>query len=320
MSTAVKVVIVGATGKTGSSVVNGLLASETNFDITALARPSSVSSEANNALRGRGVHVVAADLTGPKEELVKILTGADVVISCIVFSSFNDQIPLAEAAKEAGVKRFVPCDFATPAPRGVMILQDQKQDILAAVQRLYLPYTVIDVGWWSLQYVPAVPSGRTKHVIIDVVNVRPGDGTVPISFTDLPDIGVYVAKIIVDPRTLNKKVLAYTEALSTNQVDELVEEISGEKAIRTPLSADMIRSAMSSARDMLAKNPADDFTRFTLLVNEYINSWGLRGDSAPESAKYLGYLDFKELYPGVQGKTFRTIIQEVLDGKRKAGE
>ncbi|KAI1444139.1 NAD(P)-binding protein [Annulohypoxylon stygium] len=319
MSTNFKVVIVGATGKTGNSIVNGLLASETSFDITALSRPSSIDNEANNALKSRGIRVVAADLTGPREELVKILTGADAVISCIVFTSLNDQIPLAEAAKEAGVKRFVPCNFATPAPRGVMTMHDQKDDILAAVQRLYLPYTVIDVGWWSLQAVPALASGRTKHVVIEPVNIRPGDGAVPIAYTDLPDIGTYVAKIVVDPRTLNKKVFAYTEVLSTNQVDQLIEELSGEKAIRKHLSEETIRDAISSARSVLANNPTDHSTRFNLLLNEYVNSWGLRGDNTPESAKYLGYLDLHELYPGVKGKTFRTIITEVLDGKRKEG-
>ncbi|KAI2465041.1 NAD(P)-binding protein [Annulohypoxylon bovei var. microspora] len=317
MSTAVKVVIVGATGKTGKEIVDGLLASETNFDITALARPSSIGSAANNALKSRGVHVAAVDLTGPKEKLVKVLTGIDVVISCIVFSSLNDQIPLVEAAKQAGVKRFVPCDFATPAPRGVMWLRDQKDDVLAAIQRLYLPYTVIDVGWWSSQSVPAIPSGRTDHVVIDVMNILPGDGTVPIAYTDAPDIGHYVAKIIADPRTLNKKVFAYTEVLSTNQVDKLTEELSGEKPIRNHLSADKIRGDIASERSVLANDPTDASTRFSLLVNEYVDSWGLRGDNTPESAKYLGYLDFKELYPDVSGNTMRTVIQEVLDGKRK---
>ncbi|KAI0888538.1 NAD(P)-binding protein [Annulohypoxylon maeteangense] len=316
MSTAVKVAIVGATGKTGSSIVNGLLASETKFDITALARPASVDNEAHNALRNRGIHVVSADLTGPKEELVKTLTGIDVVISCIVYNGLSDQIPLAEAAKEAGVKRFVPCDFSTPTTRGVMTMHDQKSDILASVQRLYLPYTVIDVGWWSLQGIPAVASGRTKHVVRELINVLPGDGTVPIAYTDLPDIGTYVAKIIVDPRTLNRKVFAYTEVLSTNQVDELVEELSGEKAIRKHLSAETVRDAIASAHAALAKDPTDQSTRFNLLLNEYVNCWGLRGDNTPEYAKYLGYLDFKELYPGVTGKTLRTIIAEVLDGKR----
>ena len=90
-----------------------------------MSRESSIDSAANKSLRDRGVKVVATDLTGPQEALVSILTGIDVVVSCIVFSSIHDQVPLAEAAKKAGVKRFVPCNFGTPAPRGAMWLNDQ---------------------------------------------------------------------------------------------------------------------------------------------------------------------------------------------------
>ncbi|KAI1098732.1 NAD(P)-binding protein, partial [Jackrogersella minutella] len=318
MSTVIRVGIVGATGRTGKSVVDGLLASETNFDIIALSRPSSIDSAANGALKSRGISVVAADLTGPKENLVKVLAGIDVIVSCIVYSSVLDQIPLAEAAKQAGVKRFVPCNFSTSAPRGVARMHDEKHDVIAAIQRLYLPYTVVDVGWWSEQAVPALASGRTDYAVVKPMNVLPGDGTVPIAYTDSPDIGTYVAKIIADPRTLNKKVFAYTEVLTTNQVDELMEELSGEKAIRTHLSADDINTELASLRSAVKKDPADSSAKFSLLLIEYINTWGLRGDNTPESAKYLGYLDFKELYPGVSGKTMRSIFQEVLAGKGKA--
>ena len=41
----------------------------------------------------------------------------------------------------------------------------------------------------------------------------------------------------------------------------------------------------------------------------------MRGACTPESAKYLGYLDFKELYPDVTGNTFRDIYTDVLAGK-----
>lgn len=316
MSTQIKVAVVGATGRTGKSVTDGLLASETDFDITALTRPSSLNNAANNELKSRGVRVVAANLTGPQEDLIQILTGIDVVISCIVYTNLDDQIPLAEAAKKAGVKRFVPCDFSTPAPRGVMLLRDQKDDVLAAIQRLYLPYTVIDVGWWSRAVVPAVTSGRTDHAVTKPLNIIPGDGTVPIAYTDLADIGTYVAKIIADPRTLNKKVFAYTEVLSTNETTKLMEELSGETVVRDKLSADEILQRIASARSALEKDPADGVAKFTLVVNEYIYSWGIRGDNNPEAASYLGYLDFKDLYPGLQGKTMRTIYQEVLQGKK----
>lgn len=64
----------------------------------------------------------------------------------------------------------------------------------------------------------------------------PGDGTVPVAFTSVPDIGTYVAKIIADPRTINKKVLAYTEVLTMNQVSDIMDELSGEKSLRNYVS------------------------------------------------------------------------------------
>ncbi|KAI1473783.1 hypothetical protein K445DRAFT_271344 [Daldinia sp. EC12] len=314
MSAAIKVGIVGATGRTGSSIIKGLLADETKFDITALARPTSLNSEANNELKSRGIRIVAADLTGSKDELIKAVTGLDVIISCIVFSSLGDQVPLAEAAKQAGVKRFVPCNFSTPAPRGVMDMYDEKDDILAAIQRLYLPYTVIDVGWWIDQSVPALPSGRTDHVSVKVLDIVPGDGSVPMAYTNLPDIGTYVAKIIADPRTLNKKVFAHTETLTPIQMRELLEELSGEKITRNYMSAEEVHKAIATARSALEKNPTDPAAKFSLILYQYIDSWGLRGDNTPEVATYLGYLDFKELYPGVKGKTVRARLQEILNG------
>lgn len=52
------------------------------------------------------------------------MTGIDVVVSGIYWLNLDDQLPLIQAAKVAGVKRFVPCNFGTPAPRGVMKLLD----------------------------------------------------------------------------------------------------------------------------------------------------------------------------------------------------
>ncbi|KAI1083382.1 isoflavone reductase family protein [Whalleya microplaca] len=315
MATSTKVAVVGASGRTGNSVVNGLLASETSFDITALARPSSINSDAYKSLKSKGVHVVAADLIGPKEELVKVLADIDIVISCIEFRHLQDQVPLAEAAKEAGVKRFVPCAFGTPAPRGVMDMADEKDDVLSAIQRLYLPYTVIDVGWWSVQSIPTIPSGRTNHAVVTLLAGFIGDGKVPIAYTDLSDIGLYVAKIITDPRTLNKKVFAYTEVRTLTQAVELMEELSGEKVVRNYLSAEKIRKAIVDARAALKENPSDLNSKLQLVLNQYFDSWGIRGDNSPEAAAYLGYLDFKQLYPNVQGKTLRTLYQEVLNGQ-----
>lgn len=64
------------------------------------------------------------DLQGPKEDIVQLLRGVDTVISAVYHEALMDQVPLAEAAKEAGVKRFVPCNFGTPGIRGIVWAND----------------------------------------------------------------------------------------------------------------------------------------------------------------------------------------------------
>jgi hypothetical protein len=87
-------------------------------------RPSSIEKPAAIALKEKGVKVVAVDLKDNQDELVAVLKGIDVVISAIYYQSLHDEIPLSTAAKAAGVKRYVPCFFATVAPRGIMKARD----------------------------------------------------------------------------------------------------------------------------------------------------------------------------------------------------
>lgn len=54
-----------------------------------------------------------------------------------------------------------------------------------------------------------------------------------------------------------------------------------------------------------------------LWTAEYLNSWGVRGDNTPEHARYLGYLDGKELYPDMKLISFETYVTELLEGKGK---
>lgn len=89
-----------------------------------MIRPSSIDKSVTSALKEKGVKIVAIDLRGSQDELVAALRGIDVVISAIYYQALGDEIPIATAAKEAGVKRYVPCFFATVAPRGVMKARD----------------------------------------------------------------------------------------------------------------------------------------------------------------------------------------------------
>lgn len=88
-------------------------------------RPSSVEKPATISLKERGIKIVPIDLGGKHDELVAALTGIDTVISAIHFQSLHNEIPLSNAAKQAGVERYVPCFFATIAPRGIMDARDR---------------------------------------------------------------------------------------------------------------------------------------------------------------------------------------------------
>jgi hypothetical protein len=68
---------------------------------------------------------VPAKLEASHDELVGILQGIEVVVSTIHYQSLSNEIPLAAAAKAAGVQRYVPCFWATVAPRGIMRLRDE---------------------------------------------------------------------------------------------------------------------------------------------------------------------------------------------------
>lgn len=270
-----KVAIVGASGETGQSIVNGLLSSsDANFvcainfiiyslqvayiqqEIKALTRPESVSKPINEDLKNRGVDIVPVNLSGPLDKLIEVLSGVDVVISAIFFGSLEDEIPLANAAKAAGVKRFVQSAFMVVIPpRGVvdfrekvtnpqtsfflyMLISFQKDENLSYIQKIRLPYTYIDAGWWYQITLPRLPSGRLDYLLPASQPEQPIglDGNVPSALADIRDVGRYVAKVIADPRTLNKKVHVFNEVYTRNQVYDLLESVSGEKLDRQYVS------------------------------------------------------------------------------------
>ncbi len=130
----------------------------------------------------------------------------------------------------------------------------QKEDVLDHIKRLYLPYTMIDVGWWFQLAVPPVPSGKLDAGIVWPFFMT-GTVDVPLALTDLTDVGRFAARIITDPRTLNKLVFAYDEVSTLNQIWDVVEKETGESISRKSVS---VRPASSdhpvSLTPLIAEN------------------------------------------------------------------
>lgn len=257
----------------------------------------------------------ALDLDGSEGSMITALMDIDILISAIGPRDQLAQLPLATAAKKAGIKRFVPCGYAPVMPVGVHRSRDQKEEVYNLVKRLHLPYTIVDVGWWYQMSLPELPSGKIDYALTMPAQNIPGDGNVPSALTDLRDVGKYVVRAVKDQQTLNRMVFVYNELWTSDQIYDLLEKLSGEKVPRKYASADEYEQQIFEADSKLQDNPVDFVARAQKVINQYLLSWGIRGENTPEYAEYLGYLDGKKLYPDIEFTSFESYVQEVVSGK-----
>ena len=311
-------------------------------DVSIFVQPSSVNKAAVQQLKAHGYRIVVGDLSGSVEDLVPLLKDIVIIISAVGPEVQHLQIPLIDAAVAAGgIKRFVPCGFTTVCPpSGIMLIRDDKEKVYNHVFRNRLPYTIIDVGFWHQISFPRLPSGKADYATLAPITKIYGDGTAPNLLTDERDIGRYVARIVRDDRTLNKKVVTYSDELSSNQIWELAEKVSGEKIGREFVSILPLRSRGRASRSIelnvsrTVQVPKEEFlqtldraqkaydsapdapgNRYSMYINQYHHSKYIRADNTIANAKYLGYLDAKELYPDFEPISFETFLKELMAGK-----
>ncbi|KAH7385409.1 hypothetical protein DE146DRAFT_204456 [Phaeosphaeria sp. MPI-PUGE-AT-0046c] len=309
-----KVAVVGATGETGASIMNALLENPENFEVLALVRQASVDKQAVVDFAQRGVIVKTIDLSEATDTIVPLLIGLDVVVCCLTLLQAKEETALIEACSKAKVGRYVPSFFGPVCPsRGVMMLREMKENNLDVVKRLYLPYTVIDVGWWYQLALPELPSGKLQTKKDVSLNELIGDGNTPFALIDNRDIGKFVTRIIADPRTLNKKIFCYNEISTSGKIWDLLEELSGEKIPRVYARKEDLEAKMSRASEILAKS-FDAAAQLDLGIGQYMWTLGIRGDNVPKRAKYLGYMDARELYPDIKITPLASYIEGRLSG------
>jgi uncharacterized protein YbjT (DUF2867 family) len=81
-----------------------------------------------------------------KESIKKALTGVDVVISTLPGTALDVQPGIAEAAKEAGVKLFVPSEFGGPTEGATEGLFGSKANIQERLKAIGIPYALFYTG------------------------------------------------------------------------------------------------------------------------------------------------------------------------------
>lgn len=292
-------------------------------NITIIVRPASVEKTATKALASRGFPILPLDATTEVDPT--LLKGFDVIISAVDNDAYEDQSRLATAAKAAGVSRFVPCGFTIVVPAGgVMTLRDGKEKSYQDILKLKLGYTFIDVGFWHQFSYPRVPSGKLDYSLLFVEPHAEvfGDGTALNLLTDLRDIGKFVASIVQDPRTLNKKVFTWSDELSQNDTFAIVERLTNEQVVRKHVSLVEVERIAQDARIAYQKEQQDregqpvswSTAGMVMHKTEYNVAKYVREDNTRSNALYLGYLDARELYPEFEPMSFEKFIEEAVAG------
>ncbi|KAF9774645.1 hypothetical protein IL306_007315 [Fusarium sp. DS 682] len=309
--TKLRVVVAGASGETGQSIVKELLAKPAQFHVVVLARHETVGKAVYQEMASAGASIETIDFCNI-EALAARLSGAEVVISCLLPLQQVESETLIDAAHRAGVGRFIPSFWATVMPpRGIMGVRDLREDLLDRCKRLYLPYTVIDVGMW---YQVALPQPYAPPP--PVADTFIGNGDTPTAMIDKADIGPYVSRIITDSRTLNRSVFAYGEVATQSAVLAEVEAAIGKEVPRDSISAADLEARIAELQSSVARDPTDVGLTLALAMSQYRYSRYVRGDNTPDHAEYLGYLDGKTLYPDLNCKPLREFIREVINGER----
>jgi len=105
------IVVAGGTGNLGERIINALI--DRGAEVRALVRSSS-DKEKVNALKQKGAKIIELDMSH-EQELIDACRGASCVVSAL--QGLRDvivdaQTLLLNAVVAAGVKRFIPSDFA----------------------------------------------------------------------------------------------------------------------------------------------------------------------------------------------------------------
>jgi hypothetical protein len=191
-------------------------------------------------LKSRGVKIIVGDLVAQSvEEIANLLAGYDIVLSAVGATGQLDQIKLIDAAAIAGTKRFIPCGFTSVSPPGgvVTLIRAEKEKIHERIWYHHLPYTIMDSGFWYQIAYPTLPSGRVDYAFMGEANTIYGTGDAKNLMIDKRDMGRFVARIIKDSRTLNRRVCLHADVLSQHEIQAIMEEKSGEKIVAKNVSA-----------------------------------------------------------------------------------
>ncbi|TFK47733.1 NAD(P)-binding protein [Heliocybe sulcata] len=150
-------------------------------------------------LASLGATIATVDWSAPATVTAALTSNhVDVVISCLPAPALHLHMALADAAKEAGVKLFLPSEWGTVSSAGKERgeghewFTSNQQKLHQKLRDIGLPYLLVFNGCWSdfifnTMFGWDVPNGK-----VDIW----GAGNGPISYTHRRDVGRFVAHVL----------------------------------------------------------------------------------------------------------------------------
>ncbi len=276
------ILIVGASGRLGSVVVQHLLAQGKSIRVMT-RNPLGLAH-----LKQQGAEIVSGDLRD-RASLASACQGVEQVLAAAhALDGKGDNNPrtvddlgnrhLIDAAKAAGVKHFIFVSVQGASPDSPLEFFRIKYHTEEYLRASGLSFTILRPCaymelWAQLIGQPIREQGKTTIF---------GRGDNPINFVSVQDVARFVSIALDDPRTRNVVIeVGGPENLSMNQVAEIFERASGRQAKKRHIPLPIMR-VMSVLMQPL--NPA-----ISRLIRNgiYMDTANLRFDAA-DTARTFG--------------------------------
>lgn len=227
------VVVVGAAGKLGRLVVESLLA-HPGVNVRALVRdPEKVSD-----LKGDRVELVAFDAAqNTEQDRAAVVKGAFAVVSTLQGGPdiiIDAQMKLLQAAKAAGVRRFIPSDYSYnifTLPAGINVNSDWRRafaekaaaetsdafEVVHVLQGIFADRGVLGfLGLFDAE------KGIVRYW---------GNGTTPIDWTTWEDTAGFTAAAAIDERKVPERLFVSGDRLDVLTFVKTWEKVHGKTLV-----------------------------------------------------------------------------------------
>lgn len=253
-----KTLLVGATGLLGPEICQRL--ASVGQQVRALIRPTADAGK-RAALVRLGVELVEGDLKDAAS-LERACAGVQAVISTASSTLSRQtgdsietvdqigQLALVEAARQAGVERFVFVSFRDN-PRIQFPLTLAKRAVEQALKASGMSYTILQASYFMEVWL-------TPALGFDAANGKVrlyGDGSRPISWISYRDVARAAADAIADGTARNMVVeLGGPQALSPSEVVRMFEAAGAGEIATESVPESALEAQMSAATDSLQKS------------------------------------------------------------------